>query len=68
MYTVRNFKSKKQLREAVANGERVEIYAPGMGTPRENGIEYLEGPHCPAPHSWYARVEMKDGAIVKVLK
>ena len=27
---------------------------------------YLEGPHYPEPHKWYAEVEMKDGVIVKV--
>ncbi len=66
MYTVRNFKTKKALKEAVANGEEVEIYAPGLGTPKRNGTEFLEGPHYPAPHTWYAQVVMQNGLVVKV--
>lgn len=66
MYTVHNFKTKKALKEAVANGEKVRIYAPGLGTPKTEGIEFLEGPHYPAPHSWYAQVEMRDGFVIKV--
>ena len=72
MYTDRNFKTKKALKEAVANGEKVTIYqAGGMFSPPEadlhyTGIAYLEGPHYPAPHSWYAQVELKDGIVVKV--
>lgn len=66
MYTVQNFKSKKALKEAVAAGTKVRIFAPGLGTPKENGIECLEGPHYPAPHSWYAEVVMENGFVVKV--
>ena len=66
MYTVKNFKTKKALKEAVASGEAVRIYAPGLGTPVENGNTCLEGPHYPAPHTWYASVTMKDGLVVKV--
>ena len=65
-YTVENFKTKKALKEAVAAGKRIEIYNPGLGTPVVNGHTCLEGPHYPAPHSWYATVEMKDGFIIKV--
>lgn len=66
MYTEINFKTKKALKEAVAAGKKVRIYAPGLGTPVDNGTEYLEGPHYPEPHKWYAKVEMKDGVVVKV--
>jgi len=66
MYCERNFKTKKQLKEAVAAGEKIGIYAPGLGTPAVNGRETLSGPHFPKPHTWYAEVEMKDGVIVKV--
>ena len=65
MYCERNFKTKKALKEAVAGGQKIGIYAPGLGTPKENGTEFVEGPHYPAPHSWYATVEMKDGYIIK---
>lgn len=66
MYTVRNFRTKKALKEAVANGEEVKIYAPGLGTPKRNGTEFLEGPHYPAQHTWYAQVTMQNGLVVKV--
>ena len=66
MYTVTNYKTKKALKEAVAAGVQVRLYAPGLGQPVENGTEYLEGPHYPEPHKWYASVEMRDGVVVKV--
>ncbi len=44
----------------------VRLYAPGLGSPKENGTEFVEGPHYPAPHSWYAQVTVKDGIVVKV--
>lgn len=66
MYTVKNFKSKKQLKDAVANGEKVTLYAPGLGQPKDNGTEYVEGPHYPEPHRWYAQVTMVNGIVTKV--
>ena len=66
MYTSTNFKSKKALKEAVAAGKEVTIFAPGMGTPKTDGTEYVEGPHYPAPHSWYAQVTMAGGKVIKV--
>jgi hypothetical protein len=66
MYSVRNFKSKAELKRAVAAGEKLEIFASGLGQPKRDGREFLEGPHYPEPHRWYAEVEMKDGVIVKV--
>jgi len=72
MYTGRNYKTKKALKEAVANGEKVTIYQPSSmfnppeTNPHYTGIAYLEGPHYPAPHTWYATAELKDGMVVKV--
>lgn len=66
MYTHRNFKSKKELKEAVAKGEKITIFAPGLGTPKRDGMESVCGPHAPKPHKWYAEVTMKDGVIVAV--
>ena len=66
MYTQTNFKTKKALKEAVAAGQRVMLFAPGLGTPQTEGKEYVEGPHYPAAHSWYAEVEMQAGQVVKV--
>jgi len=106
MYAMIDFKSKKDLKEAVKawllweDGRRgviqmehianptdqeiiehlninahpeinkpakpVTIYSPGIGTPVRDGTEFVEGPHYPAPHRWYAKVEMKDGVVVSV--
>jgi hypothetical protein len=66
MYTSKNFRTKKALKDAVAAGERITLFAPGLGTPAVNGRETVEGPHYPEPHKWYAQVEMKDGFIVRV--
>lgn len=67
MYVEPNFQSKKALKEAVAKGETVSVYSPGMYPANENGTETIEGPHYPKPHKWYARVLVKDGCVVKVL-
>lgn len=66
MYTVKNFKSKKALKEAVAAGEEIRLFAPGLGQPIDNGKETVCGPHYPLPHKWYAEVIMKDGKVIKV--
>ena len=65
MYSVINFKSKKALKEAVANGQRVETYQPGgMFESQRDGSICLEGPHYPEPHRWYASAVIKDGVVV----
>lgn len=68
MYTNINFKTKKALKEAVANGEQVTVYQPGPfgGNEPSNGRVCVEGPHYPEPHRWYAEVELTNGYIVKV--
>ena len=68
MYVDPNFKTKKALREAIEQGDAVQVFSPGPFPAKENGIEYVEGPHFPAPHTWYAQVEVKDGRVVKVKK
>lgn len=65
-YTDTNFKTKKALKEAVKAGKSVGVYQPGMGTIPENGTVYLEGPHYPAPHTWYAQGTMANGVLVSV--
>ena len=72
MYTMTDFKTKKQLKEAVGRGQKLRIYQPGMLDPPEakadyTGIAYVEGPHYPKPHTWYAKVTMQDGIITKVV-
>lgn len=83
-YTVVNFKTKKALKEAVAEYKEnldihgnaiysdkdkpVRCYQPGLGPDLSNytGKVYLEGPHYPQPHKWYAQAELIDGIVVKV--
>lgn len=67
MYTETNFKTKKSLKEAVAAGKKIGVFQPGLGgNPPTDGKVTLEGPHYPAPHSWYAQATLKDGCIVAV--
>jgi hypothetical protein len=68
MYTHRNFKTKKALREAVEAGQAVTVYQPGPfgGNEPTDGSVALEGPHYPEPHKWYASAILKDGKVVKV--
>lgn len=80
-YTITNFKTKKQLKEAVAsynaadkndlravNARAVRCYNPGLGPDLSNhtGKIALEGPHYPKPHTWYAEGELVNGVVVKV--
>lgn len=67
MYTDRNFKTKKAMKLAVENGDKVTVYQPGgMFPSKQDGQVTIEGPHYPEPHRWYSVVLIEDGAIVKV--
>lgn len=68
MYTTKNFKTKKELKEAVARKEPVTYYQEGpfRGNEPLDGKIYLEGPHYPEPHRWYAEAIAIDGIIVAV--
>lgn len=68
-YTRRNFPTKRALREALASaantGDPVQVFQPGpFGPAVSDGDCYLEGPHYPHAHSWYASCQVKDGCIV----
>lgn len=71
-YTDRNFKTKKALKEAVAlhaegKGPAVTAFQPGpFGGELKDGNVCLEGPHYPAPHSWYATAKVVGGIVVSV--
>lgn len=65
-YVSPNFKSKKALKEALANGEHVDVFKPGLGSVPHDGTTALEGPHYPEPHRWYGTGTMKDGKLVSV--
>ena len=69
-YTYKNYKTKKELVADVKAGKAVRVYQPngdltGSRTP-DNGTVYLEGPHYPEPHKWYAEATLTDGIVVKV--
>jgi len=66
MYATLNFKTKKQLKNAVTAGIEIRLFAPGIGKPKDNGIEFIEGPHYPDLHKWYAQVDMRNGLVVAV--
>lgn len=65
-YVNPNFKTKKALREAIAAGKHIDVYQPGLGTVPTTGRIALEGPHYPAPHTWYADGTMQDGKLVRI--
>lgn len=68
MYTTINFKTKKELKAAVANGEKITYYqlGPFGGNEPKDGKITIEGPHYPEPHRWYAECDVVNGYIVKV--
>lgn len=70
MYADVNFKTKKELKQAVKDGRKIGVHQSngdifGVEPPKDGEVT-LEGPHYPEPHRWYARVELKNGFIKKV--
>ncbi len=66
-YTEINFKTKAALKKALANGEKIRVFQPGpFGSKIPDGICYLEGPHYPEPHQWYASAVIKNGLVTKL--
>ena len=65
-YVSPNYRSKKDLKAALAAGKDVDVYQLGMGTVPDNGTVYLEGPHYPEPHRWYAQGRMENGKLVAI--
>jgi len=68
MYTTQNFRSKKALKEAIAVGQVVTYFQPGPfgGNEIQDGTIFLEGPHYPEAHKWYAEATVQGGRVVKV--
>ena len=65
MYCTRDFKTKKALKDAVANGDLVEVFQPGGFFPSQtDGRVGIEGPHYPEAHTWWANAVIRDGIIV----
>lgn len=65
-YTHINFKTKKALKEALRAGQEVRVFEPGPYPSPTSGRVYLEGPHAPARHTWYASGEVRDGKLIKL--
>jgi hypothetical protein len=70
-YTHINFKTKKELKQAVLDGKQITVYQPdyflrGMLPCPTNGRVYLEGPHFPQAHTWYAEATLVNGIVTKV--
>lgn len=63
MYADRNFKTKKAFKEAVANGEEVRLFAPGLGRPKDNGLvgEDVQA-HVPPGHQ-YEREQVRPPRV-----
>ncbi len=67
MYCDVNFRTKKQLKEAVKDGRKICIFSPGPFQAPQSGVVSVKGPHFPRPHSWYARVKIEGGIVKKVV-
>lgn len=66
-YVDPNYKTKKAFKDAVAAGVPHRPYNPSMAqTFAPDATVYIEGPHYPAPHVWYAQCQMRGGVITKV--
>jgi hypothetical protein len=70
MYTDKNFKTKKALKDAIKAGERVTYFQPGLfaGDEPLDGTIYLEGPHYPEAHTWYAQAIVQNGVVIRIVK
>lgn len=66
MYAVINFKTKKELKEAVKEGRQIGVFQAGPFPATQNGTVCIEGPHYPAMHTFYASAVIKDGIIQSV--
>ena len=68
MYTTKNYPTKKALKDDIEAGAQPTYWQPGPfgGNEPRDGTIYLEGPHYPKPHKWYAQATVKDGRIIKV--
>ena len=72
MYALINHPTKKAFRESVNGGVFNGIYQPNdmFSNPKAaqdyTGPATIEGPHYPKAHSWYASVNVINGAVVSV--
>lgn len=67
-YVDPDYPTKKAFKNAVLAGVEHTPYNPsGLFPTKTDGEEFIEGPHYPKPHAWYARVRVEDGVVTKVL-
>ena len=60
-----NYKTKKELKGCIGEALRFRETSIFGSEYKSDGVITLEGPAY-KPHTWYARVTMKDHKIVKV--
>lgn len=66
-YATVNFQTKREFKEAVKAGKTIKLFNPsGQFPTTSNGSEYVEGPHYPQAHTWYAEVQVRGGIVVSV--
>jgi coproporphyrinogen III oxidase len=67
-YTTHNYRTKKEIKQAIAAGTKITCFQPGPFGPsvHANGTIYLEDPHYPEPHKWYGQGQMKDGVLISI--
>lgn len=67
-YVTGNPKSKAEVKRRLKAGERLRVFYPGLGSlPEGGGTVYLEGPHYPKPHRWYAQGKVDaEGFLISV--
>jgi len=69
MYVSGNPKTKKAVKGMVKQRllTRHDLIAVGLEPPApSNGVVYLEGPHYPQPHRWYAKATIEDDVVIKL--
>ena len=72
MYTSPNYKTKKQVKEAIAQGKTITVFQPNdmfgnpKAAPNYSGSVTLEGPHYPEPHRWYGTGTVENGKLVAI--
>jgi hypothetical protein len=68
-YVRPNFRTKTDLKKALKEGRTVQVFQPNELFPNsvpKDGVVFLEGPHYPEPHRWYAQGMMKEGRLVTI--
>lgn len=62
-------KSKKELKEKVANGEKISVFELSpFGRSKKVGVMSICGPHYPKPHKWYAEIETDEQGYIRKVK